>query len=436
MKRKTALLCALLACAYLWVFLVLQYAQPRTITLHIGLFAGSNWNVPQGDSYAFLDTVAARFEATHPGVKIRYVSGILQEDYSEWLAEQELSGTMPDLFFLPSEDFALYAGLDALRDLTPFIEADPACDLAGFYPAPLADGIEDGRYYALPVECVPRLMFVNKTLLSREGIPLPHDGWTWEDFLAICRRVTRDTDGDGRVDQFGVYGYTWEDAVVTSGATLFWDQGRASRFADARVEDALRFLIDLHQLPEIREARERDFDLGRVAFRPFNFAAYRAYRPYPWRIKKATDFEWECVRLPKGPAGANTSPIQTLLMAMSAQTSHKDLAWEFLKAISLEKENQHLVLEKTAALPVRRDVLEAATPEEIFGAGTGESDRSPHAISAVLDDGKSPDRFQGYAAVMRLADQRIQEIVDGVRPFDNALNQLQKEVNALLQETP
>ncbi|WP_288311918.1 hypothetical protein [uncultured Selenomonas sp.] len=81
-------------------------------------------------------------------------------------------------------------------------------------------------------------------------------------------------------------------------------------------------------------------------------------------------------------------------------------------------------------------MLEAATPEEIFGAGTGESDRSPHAISAVLDDGKSPDRFQGYAAVMRLADQRIQEIVDGVRPFDNALNQLQKEVNALLQETP
>lgn len=41
MKRKTALLCALLACAYLWVFLVLQYAQPRTITLRIGLFAGS-----------------------------------------------------------------------------------------------------------------------------------------------------------------------------------------------------------------------------------------------------------------------------------------------------------------------------------------------------------------------------------------------------------
>ena len=139
--------------------------------------------------------------------------------------------------------------------------------------------MSSGTLYALPVECVPRLMFVNRTLIDREGIALPTDDWTWDDFLAICQKITRDTDGDGRLDQFGVYGYTWQDAVVTSGAKLFRDDGRASCFADSRIEGAIRFTIALHQTQNGQVVTERDFDLGHVAFRPFNFAVYRTYQP-------------------------------------------------------------------------------------------------------------------------------------------------------------
>ena len=56
-------------------------------------------------------------------------------------------------------------------------------------------------------------MCVNKTLLESEGIAVPSGDWTWENFYNICAKVTRDTDGDGETDQFGCYGYTWQDAL-------------------------------------------------------------------------------------------------------------------------------------------------------------------------------------------------------------------------------
>ena len=53
-----------------------------------------------------------------------YVSGILKEDYSEWLSERLLMGDAPDVFFVLPEDFNDLAELGALRALSPFSEED------------------------------------------------------------------------------------------------------------------------------------------------------------------------------------------------------------------------------------------------------------------------------------------------------------------------
>lgn len=107
----------LLLVAYAFVFFSLYLMEPCAIELRVGTFAGSNWDVPQGESYAYLDHVIARFEAEHPGVKVTYQSGIRKSDYTEWLAGRELAGEMPDVFLIPQDDFNLYAGLGALLPL-------------------------------------------------------------------------------------------------------------------------------------------------------------------------------------------------------------------------------------------------------------------------------------------------------------------------------
>jgi len=433
MNRKkilsTAVIFILIICA-----VTFNYKSNQTKILHVGIFAGSNWNVPQGEPYALIDEVIKDFEEQNPGVKVEYVSGIKKEDYAEWLAEEFLNNSEPDIFFLLDDDFKMYASKGALKNLNDFIEDDENFSADVYYPAAFDYGKFQNISYALPCESNLTFMFVNKTLLAKENISVPKNNWTWKDFLEICNKVTKDTDGDGVLNQFGCYDYSWQDAAVSNGVILFREDGRASYFADSRMEETVKFMKDLHNIYKGYEVTAKDFDMGRVAFRPFTFSEYRTYKPYPWRIKKYSSFEWDCIPLPAGTSGENVSTLNTLLVGMSARTENKNLAWELMKKISYDEKVQQMILKKSQALPVRRDVITALRSKEIFSWESEGSDAmTAEEISAAMDKSIMPIKFKNYDAVMLYADSEIKKIIKGEKTFDNSLNKLQKEVNALLQ---
>ena len=51
------------------------FVSAKTV-LRIAVFSGSNWDVPEADSYELLDEAIAAFEKSHPDVEIEYISGI------------------------------------------------------------------------------------------------------------------------------------------------------------------------------------------------------------------------------------------------------------------------------------------------------------------------------------------------------------------------
>ena len=77
--------------------------------------------------------------------------------------------------------------------------------------------------------------FYNKTLIDREGLPDPYalykeNKWTWERCDEIVRKATKDTNGDGEIDQFGIYRVRpFAMMVANGGATTRNDRsGRRS----------------------------------------------------------------------------------------------------------------------------------------------------------------------------------------------------------------
>ncbi len=430
MKRGFAIYLAFLV--FLTCFLGWYLTRPKVLT--VGLFAGSNWNVPDGDSYALLEEAISRFEAEHPGVKVKYVSGIRKEDYSEWLAERLLKGEEPDVFVIPSEDFNLYASIGALQPLDRSMGSDTGFDASVYYERAMDHGRYQGISYALPVGAVTTLMFVNKTLLAKEGIPIPDNNWTWQDFLQICRAVTQDTDGDGRLDQFGVYDYTWRKAALTNDVQIFAEDGKSTTFTDSKMEEVMHFMMELHDVGGGQEVTAKDFDMGRVAFRPFTFAEYRTYKPYPWRIKKYSSFEWDCIKLPAGPSGSNSSIMQVMLVGISARSSEQRLSWELLKTICYDPAVQEMVLTKSQGLPVRRDVVESDRAQKLFWETTpGSEEINLKTVSEVMADSMTEPKFPRYKEAMNLADNRIFHAMQENASLSNALSQVQKEINIYLQ---
>lgn len=431
MKRGFAIYFACLM--LLTCFLGWYLTRPKVLT--VGLFAGSNWNVPEGDSYALMEEAIKRFEAEHPGVKVKYVSGIRREDYSEWLAERLLKGEEPDIFVVPGADFDLYASIGALAPLDRSMNKDAEFDASVYYPMALDYGRWNDISYALPVGAVPTLMFVNKTLLAKEGIPIPGNDWNWQDFLRICKAVTKDTDGDGRLDQFGVYDYTWRKAALTNDVQIFSPDGRSANFNTKNMEEVLYFMDELHAVSQGQEVTAKDFDMGRVAFRPFTFAEYRTYKPYPWRIKKYSSFEWDCIKLPAGPSGHNSSIMQTMIMAISARTSEPRLSWELLKTICYDPAIQELMLTKSQGLPARRDVVESPQAQQLFTAATpGSEEMNLKIVSQVLDDSMTEPKFPRYKEAMNLVDYKLMHIIQENMSLSSALSQVQKDINAYLQQ--
>lgn len=408
--------------------------QNKKHILRVGIFAGSNWNVPAGDSYAVLDAAIQSFQEEHPEMSVRYVSGIKKEDYAEWLAEQILQGTEPDVFFVLSDDFNLYASIGALEDLSVWETEDTSFQEKDYYAPAIAYGTYNGKLYALPFESVPTLMFVNKTLLHKEKIPVPDNNWTWQDFVDICRKVTKDTQENGILDQFGCYDYTWQQAAVSNGVQLFRTDGNFSYFADPKMEEVVHFMMDLRAINHGYNVTSRDFDMGKVAFRPFTFAEYRTYNPYPWRIKKYAAFEWDCIKMPAGPSGKNLSQADTLLVGMSSRTKNKALAWAFLKKLCGDPEIQKLILSESQGLPVRKDVVESKDTRQILlKDAPGDARMDISVLSEAMEDAVVMPKFRKYTAAMLMADNGLRKIIEGEVPFNNALNKLQKEINAYLQ---
>ena len=403
--------------------------------LRFGMLAGSYWEVPTGNCYEVIDAAIQWFEAAHPGVQVEYTSGIRKEDYPEWLAEQIVMGTEPDVFMIPAGEFDTIASLGVLKKLNGLAEQDDGFQPEDYYQGAYESGKIRGIQYALPYESVPTLMFVNKTLLEREGISIPEDNWSWEEFLSVCRQVTKDTDGDGSIDQYGCYDYGWKEAANANGAVLFDEAGRTSYFGNSKVETAVRFVKELNAANEGYLVTAKEFDRGNVAFRPLAFSDYRTYKPYPWRIKKYSDFEWDCIRMPSGPDGGGRTELDTLLMGISSRSRQETLAWEFLKELCHSEETQVQLLEASQGMPVLRKAAESDALQDILGEDTpGSGNMDVTIIRQVMEEAAATPNFRLYQSAMDLADGEISRMLHGDVALDNGLLKLQREVNSLLRQ--
>ena len=408
-----------------------SYGRNGGNTLTIGIYAGSYWGAPTGDSYQVLDNAIARFEADHPGIKIEYVSGIGTDAYSEWLAQQILKGTEPDVYFVLPEDFNLLVDSGALENLDDLIANDPAFESAAYYDVCLHSGRFDGCQYALPYESVPTMMFVNKTLLEENGIALPSNAWTWDDFYNICAQVT-----DVEKHQYGVYDYTWIDAMYSNGAALFSENGKNCYLSDGKIQEAIRFVQRLEDLNGGYTVSSRDFDLGRVAFRPFLFSEYRAYQPYPWRVKKYSGFEWECVCMPAGSNGDNASELSTMLLGISSRSNNKDLAWEFVKLLSYNEDIQEeLYISSHGISPLSKVAESPEILRQLSEHTTGSLVFSQEIVADIMNSAIIAPRFDRCDQALTMAQSVVSEAISSGEALQTRLLTAQREINIFLSRS-
>ena len=436
MKRKQSIMMAVagILVVGLSAYGICHVHLRKNITLEFGMFTGSNWDVAQANSFTIIDKAIAKFEHVHPGVKVHYYSGIRKDDYSEWFSRKLLAGEEPDIFMVLGTDFNQFASMGVMKNLETFIEEDTDFEPEKYFTSAFVSGQYESVQYVLPYETVPTLMFVNKTLLTQEGIDMPEENWTWEDFYEICKKVTRDTDGDGVPDQFGSYNYDWMDALCSNGGGVFNKKGTEAALTDFRVVEAVKYVRSINDLYGGEKLTQEDFNGGRVAFMPLTFAEYRTYKTYPYKIRKYANFQWDCVTMPAGEQGGNISQVDSLLMGISANTKEEKLAWEFLKLLTYDEESQMNIFYDSQGASVLKEVTESQQMEQVVQEDMEEGDTviNGKLLGRVIEGGHVEPQFKKYEQAMSLTDSEINKILEEDKDVDSNLKILQRTINEYL----
>lgn len=416
------------------VYGISQNHYRQNTTLEFGMFTGSNWDVAQANSFTIIDKAIEKFEQTHPGVTVHYYSGIQKDDYSEWFSRKLLAGNEPDIFMVLGTDFNQFASMGVMKNLETLMEADQDFEPEKYFTSAISSGQYESVQYALPYETVPTLMFVNKTLLTQEGIEMPEENWTWDDFYEICKKVTRDTDGDGVLDQFGTYNFDWMDALCSNGGGVFDKKGTEATLTDSRVVEAVKYVRNLEELNQGEKLTQEDFNGGRVAFMPLTFAEYRTYKTYPYKIRKYANFQWDCVTMPAGKQGGNISRVNSLLMGIGANTKEEKLAWEFLKLLTYDEESQMNIFYDSQGASVLKAVTESKQMEQIVQEDMEEGDTviNGKLLGRVIEEGHVEPQFKKYEQAMALTDSEINKILEEDKDVDSNLKILQRTINDYL----
>lgn len=436
-KRKMTVITGIviLALAAAGLFFTHRHIN-REIVLEFGMFTGSNWDVESATSFVIIDKAVERFEAEHPGVKIHYYSGVLKEDYSEWLSRKLMDGEAPDVFMVLSSDFNQFCSLGVMKNLDELIAGDADFDADSFYTTALESGLYEDSQYALPYEVSPTLIFVNKTLLNKVGLTMPDADWTWEELYEICRAVTQDTDGDGKLDQFGTYNYGWLEAAYSNGMYPLAADGKSCDFTNPGMKEVFRFIGRINDLYEGRQVTMEDFDAGNVAFMPLTFAEYRTYKTYPYKIKKYRNFRWDCVTFPAGPRGGNISEVGTLLMGINKMTEHEQLAWEFLKLLTCDEEIQMDIFRYSQGASVLKTVTSSDEAEAILQTGMEEGEKviDSGLLSRIIEEGKITPKFKQYEQALSLSESTISKMLEEDNDLDSSMKVLQKTIEGYLKQ--
>lgn len=151
--------------------------------------------------------------------------------------------------------------------------------------------------------------------------------WTWDVFLSICRDVTKDTDGDGTLDQFGNTSWTFGAEILTNQTNPIYRDNTGKwvcDFTDTNVIEGLTFLRDSQQANVVKSAVTKNGDL-RKQFTNGHAAFVTVYYGHLIEtIFKDSMVEYGLVPLPKGPNAKTYVHIVPDLDAWVMLTTNQD----------------------------------------------------------------------------------------------------------------
>ncbi|WP_432958765.1 ABC transporter substrate-binding protein [Micromonospora haikouensis] len=130
------------------------------------------------------------------------------QGYFDKLATLTAGGNPPDIFQIDDNYLAEYAARNTTLDLTSYSDSGKL-DVSKFPKSLWQYGVVDGKLAGLAAGENTQGLVYNKTLLTKNGLPEPTTGMTWEEHIAWAEQVAKKTKIPGTMDPSADYKAFW-----------------------------------------------------------------------------------------------------------------------------------------------------------------------------------------------------------------------------------
>jgi len=391
-------------------------SQPVTITFAL-------WE----NERAIYEPLIASFERQNPDIHVQPIPLDTLFRNGEPADPQKAILSAADASTEPPSPEAIRNGW--VRDLAPLIDADAAFDRADLYPGALDAVSQDGHIYMLPRTFNVPLMFYNKDLWAKRGLPAPKPDWTWADALAAAEQLAHKQ--GNAVEAYGMVDVLAQTALREALAANGAANQQPWRYDDSKVIAAVQRVVDL-----IRSGAILSFDsLGANAGpgEPQFADLIRNERLAMWspalggsaQLSTPPTFAIGSVPLPK-PAISYFTPVEGY--TLSGGSEHPQEAWRWLAFLSHQaglKPTERSLW--TSTVPARKSVAEHSGFWQQLDAENAAALKQAVGSHPLERIGAAPLSFLDASLDYDLIQAAWHEAISGTKTVAQALRDAQRE---------
>ena len=279
-----------------------------------------------------------------------------QDEYNTKMIANMTAGDMPDVFYVGPAAVRSYVDNGYILPLDDYVDAATVEKIWGTTQTIYRyDGtnVGTGSLYALPKDLSCFAFAYNKDLFDEAGLayPDPEKPYTYDEFIEVCKALTKDKDGDGETDQWGVananqFGMT--PYLYSNGVKFLNDDMTKVNVANNEaLKNALTFYTDL-TLNGLTPSVDQDTALG--GYQRWLDGQIGFYACGTWDIAAFMDdstfpYEWDLCGWPVGPDGDGRSHtwMGSVGYCISKNTANPDLCAELIAKLSTDEDGQKAV---------------------------------------------------------------------------------------------
>jgi len=265
------------------------------------------WKGPHtpDDNAVFADVIAA-FEEENPGATVEYTPtpwDTIIEKYTTAFA----SGNPPDIIYAFTGGYVdgVVGHCYDIRDI--FDDEEFAYLNKGVADSLLGETTVDGKLIAIPYFTAGAAFVYNIDLLNEAGFDRPPD--TVEELVAYAKALTKDFNGDGKIDQYGYGQLSYDTAeakpeffLFDYGYNLFNEDMSGIGYSDSGALDAFKLIDRLWNVD--KTAVPIGLYPGTTmtdAFFDNKFAMWVTHNQIVAHLENYPDFNMGVAKMPQGP---------------------------------------------------------------------------------------------------------------------------------------